>query len=115
MERRAAPRPYLPSSWRGPGDQSQSTDFITRWANGHVQLTRIVRAALAVALTIPHKVGKKALTYARLRFRFAMNSALLEVLDICWSTASIASSPRCSLKFESMRRIVTTARYVFSS
>src|SRR6266849_2090515 len=52
----------------------------------------------------------KAITYARLRLRFARNSALSEVLDICWSTASIASSPRCSLKFESIRRIVTTAR-----
>jgi hypothetical protein len=57
----------------------------------------------------------KAIPYARLRLRFARNSALLEVLDICWSSASMASSPRCSLKFESMRRIVTTARYVCSS
>src|SRR5205085_11458746 len=48
MERRAARRSYLPWTWWYPGDQSQSTDFITRWANGHVQLTRIVRAALAV-------------------------------------------------------------------
>src|SRR5712691_4634177 len=52
----------------------------------------------------------KAITYARLRLRCARNSALSDVLDICWSSASMASSPRCSLKFESMRRIVTTAR-----
>src|SRR5207248_6078707 len=52
LERRTASRSYLPWTWWYPGDQSQSTDFSTGWTNGHVQLTRIVRAALAVALTI---------------------------------------------------------------
>src|SRR6266851_8918051 len=33
MEWRVAYRPYVPSTWWCPGDQSQSTDFSTGWAS----------------------------------------------------------------------------------